>query len=255
MNARAINAEAVGGFDEVGEPIIHWDKVDDTKPAVGYAFAWKLKSGFVKVEYWTKERCIAHAQKFSKAYQKKKNDSPWVQHFDLMCLKTVAKNALSRWGILSVELQKAIEHDSGVQRDIDAEVSFLDAETGAATTGPATALSFGQPATEIKNVTETGRDAAAAETKEPEKPMTDPAGPTRMVKPLGKVLADAVKFASTTALQSVLGVTPVVELADLPEPEQERIAGLISAAMEKESVAKETGVEKPAGKEKQGTLV
>lgn len=48
MNAKPINAEAFGGFDNVGDPIIKWDKLDETKDEIGYAFAWKLVTGFIK---------------------------------------------------------------------------------------------------------------------------------------------------------------------------------------------------------------
>ena len=65
MNARSINQEAFGGFDEVGEPKILWDKIEESKPAVGYVFAFKLITGFTKVCYWSKERVEEHASRYS----------------------------------------------------------------------------------------------------------------------------------------------------------------------------------------------
>lgn len=126
MNACPVNAEAFGGYDEVGEPVINWDKLDETKPAAGYAASWRLTNGFVKVVYWTKEKVEVHAKRFSQAYRGNKKDSPWFTDFDAMAVKTVLKAGLSRWGILSIDMQKAIIHDQGAQKDIDAEVVPVD---------------------------------------------------------------------------------------------------------------------------------
>lgn len=113
MNVKPINAEALGGFDDVGEPIIHWDKVDETKEAIGYAFAWKLVNGFRKVCYWSKEKVDAHAKRYSQSYAKGYT-TPWKTHFDQMAMKTVVKNELSKWGILSIQFQRALESDGSV---------------------------------------------------------------------------------------------------------------------------------------------
>lgn len=127
LNAKAINKEAFGGFDkDVGEPIIHWDKVDDEKPIVGYAVAWRLTNGFTKTAYWSKEKVEKHAAKYSQAYRSRKPGQPWFDHFDAMALKTVASNELRKWGILSIEMQRAIQHDAGTQDDIDGPVKHDD---------------------------------------------------------------------------------------------------------------------------------
>lgn len=125
MNARSVNVEAVGGFDEVGEPKIDWSKIDETKPIVGYAFAFQMSNGFTKVCYWTTEKVKAHAGRYSQSF-KSGYDSPWKSHFDQMALKTVIKNELRAWGMLSIELQRAAEVDSGVI-DIDGNVQYPDA--------------------------------------------------------------------------------------------------------------------------------
>lgn len=125
INAKPINQEALGGFDSVGEPIIHWDKIDETKPSVGYVVAWRLINGFTKVCYWDKTKVEAHAQRYSESY-KGGHDSPWKSDFDKMALKTVIKNELSRWGILSIELERAFNTDQAVIKD-DGEPEFIDA--------------------------------------------------------------------------------------------------------------------------------
>ena len=129
MNAEPINAEAYAGCDDVGEPIIQWEKVDPTKEVVGYAFAFKLINGFSKTVYWSKERVEAHATKFSQAYKAKKKDSPWFTNFHVMALKTVIKNTLSKWGILSVQMQSALTSDQAVFGDIGASPKYVDGPT------------------------------------------------------------------------------------------------------------------------------
>lgn len=125
MNARPVNKEALVGFDDVGEPKIDWDKLDETKPAVGYFFGFKLTNGFTKVCYWTKEKVEAHARKYSQAFRAG-GDTPWKTEFDKMAMKTVIANELSDWGVLSVQWQHARKHDQGVVADIDAEVTYID---------------------------------------------------------------------------------------------------------------------------------
>lgn len=124
MNVRSVNAEAFGGFDDVGEPVILWDKIDEAKEPVGYAFAWKLVSGFAKVCYWSREKVEAHAERYSQAYRKG-GETPWRTHFDQMAKKTVVKNELSHWGILSVEFQRAFEADQAIY---DGEAVYIDNE-------------------------------------------------------------------------------------------------------------------------------
>jgi len=127
MNAKPINAEAFGGFDKAtGEPIILWQNVDDDKPVAGYAFAWRLTTGFVKTCYWSKAKVENHAKRFSQAYRSRKPGQPWQDNFDAMAMKTVIANELRKWGILSVDMQRAIEHDQGSQDDIDAPVKHDD---------------------------------------------------------------------------------------------------------------------------------
>ena len=100
MNARVVNEEAFGGYDDIGEPIILWDKLDRADEAYGYAFAFKLVNGFKKTEFWTRAEVEAHARRFSQAYSAG-YDTPWKSDFDAMALKTVVKQTLGKWGIMS----------------------------------------------------------------------------------------------------------------------------------------------------------
>lgn len=96
-------------------------KNKDFNKVVGY-YAWfRLKSGFVKELYMSKAEITEHAKKYSSAYRKdlyeKTKSSQWSINFDTMAKKTVLKLLLSRWGVLSVSMQRAIEAD---QKTFDA---------------------------------------------------------------------------------------------------------------------------------------
>lgn len=82
---------------------------------VGYVAYFKLINGFEKTEYWSKEKVIDHAKRFSQSYTSK--SSPWNDKtlFDAMAKKTVLKNMISKWGIMSIELQTATIADQSVQ--------------------------------------------------------------------------------------------------------------------------------------------
>ena len=109
MKDACINQAAFGGYDEVGEPIILWDKLDETEPPVGYAFAWKTTNGFCKCVYWTRDHVEKHAKKYSRSWGK--SSSPWSTNFDAMALKTVILSGLRKYGILSVDMQRGISQD------------------------------------------------------------------------------------------------------------------------------------------------
>lgn len=90
---------------------------------IGYVAYEKLLNGFEKQVYMTKENAEAHAKKFSQSYRAGRG--VWIDDFDSMALKTVLKALLSKWGILSVEMRQAIEHDQAVV-DTDGTPVYVD---------------------------------------------------------------------------------------------------------------------------------
>ena len=101
--------------------------LDETKKVsekvCGYAAYFRLLNGFEKTLYMTVEQLQAHGRKFSKSYS---NDtSLWKTDFNSMALKTVLKMLLSKYGILSVDMQKAIEVDQAVIRQ-DETPEYVD---------------------------------------------------------------------------------------------------------------------------------
>lgn len=99
--------------------------IDGEGEIVGYCAYFRLLSGFEKLIYWTRKKVFLHAQKYSKSFEKE--NGQWRQDFDAMAMKTVLKAALSKWGILSVEMQRAIRVDQAVILTEDAEkVEYVD---------------------------------------------------------------------------------------------------------------------------------
>lgn len=86
------------------ELIIDFSK-KKSEVVVGYAGYFELINGFRKAVYWDKSRIESHKSKFSKS------DFGWKNDFDAMAQKTVIRNMLSKWGILSVEMQQAYSND------------------------------------------------------------------------------------------------------------------------------------------------
>lgn len=101
---------------------------------IGYVAKIKLVNGFEKELFMTMADVERHAMKYSKAYQWDKDpknkygaNSPWSNNFDAMALKTVVKLLISKWGPMSVDMQKAVELDSAVIKE-DGTPEYVDGE-------------------------------------------------------------------------------------------------------------------------------
>jgi recombination protein RecT len=90
----------------------------DREIVVGYIAYFKLLNGFEKTIYMSKEEMERHAKKYSQSYSSSKkwvaDNSLWATDFDGMAIKTVMKRLLSKYGILSIEMQSAITNDQAV---------------------------------------------------------------------------------------------------------------------------------------------
>ncbi|EPF4329990.1 recombinase RecT [Enterococcus hirae] len=100
---------------------------------IGYVGFFELLNGFKKTVYWTKQEVEAHRIKHAKGFDKTKLTGAWKENYDAMAIKTVLRNMLAKWGILSVEMQNAVTSDERVFRfdennDLVEEVTLNDAE-------------------------------------------------------------------------------------------------------------------------------
>jgi recombination protein RecT len=92
---------------------------------IGYMAYFKLLNGYEKTLYWPKEKVEYHAKRFSKTFGS--DYGIWNTDFDSMAMKTVLKALLSKFGILSVEMQTAIISDQAEIKDVDSmDVSYPD---------------------------------------------------------------------------------------------------------------------------------
>jgi recombination protein RecT len=93
-----------------------------TGKIVGYCAYFKMLNGFEKFDYWPIEKVVAHGKRFSKSF----NTGPWKDDFDKMAKKTVLKNTLSTWGMLSVEMQTAMVVDQAIiKNDTGSDVEYI----------------------------------------------------------------------------------------------------------------------------------
>lgn len=95
---------------------------------IGYAAYFALLNGFEKVLYMTKDQAYSHGKRYSQTFDK--DSSKWKTDFDAMALKTVLKGLISKYGPMTVEMQKAIVADQGVIQGIDdndvVDVQYVD---------------------------------------------------------------------------------------------------------------------------------
>lgn len=95
------------------------DEVDrELRPTVGYYVSFEYLNGFSKAMYWTKDKMVSHAKKYSKAYASDTKNgtsySFWTSNFDEMAKKTMLRQIISKWGIMSTEMNEAFTSDNAV---------------------------------------------------------------------------------------------------------------------------------------------
>lgn len=98
----------------VFEAITDFEK-RNAAPVVGYYAYFEMNNGYRKELYWSKEQMEAHAKKYSQSYRKGWSSSFWVSDFDAMALKTMIRQLVSKWGIMSVDMETAYQNDMAVQ--------------------------------------------------------------------------------------------------------------------------------------------
>ncbi len=119
------------------------DDVREEKSTIGYMAYFELLNGFRKTVYWTKNKMIKHADTYSQAFSADKYDdyingkvpqkelykysSFWYKNFTEMAFKTLLRYLLSQWGVMSIEMQKAIDLDNTVINE-NGEPSYVELE-------------------------------------------------------------------------------------------------------------------------------
>lgn len=119
LNVLAIKEGELNKYDPLNEEIdvklIEDEEIREQTPTIGYYAMFEYHNGFRKVLYWSKTKMENHAKQYSQGYrrdiQKGTNYTFWSKDFDGMAYKTMLRQLISKWGIMSIELQTAMEKD------------------------------------------------------------------------------------------------------------------------------------------------
>lgn len=136
LNVMAIKEGELEYFDPLNEDIkvnLMIDRWDEREQAdtIGYYAFFELTNGFRKAIYWSKKQMESHAIKYSPGYKRDKEKRTswtfWSKDFDGMAYKTMLRQLISKWGVMSIELRNAFESDMGVINE-DGSVSYVENE-------------------------------------------------------------------------------------------------------------------------------
>lgn len=131
LNVLAIKEGELVKFDPLNEEIevnlIENEEEREKAPTTGYYAFFEYINGFRKAIYWSKAKMEAHALKYSAGYRAKKGYTFWEKDFDGMAYKTMLRQLISKWGIMSIDMQSAIDADMSVINEDGTKV-YVDNE-------------------------------------------------------------------------------------------------------------------------------
>ena len=113
--------------DEIEVKLIEDEEAREQAETVGYYAMFEYTNGFKKAIYWSKKKMEAHAMKYSMGYRAKKGYTFWEKDFDGMAYKTMLRQLISKWGIMSIDMQTAIDADMAVI-NADGTKNYVDNE-------------------------------------------------------------------------------------------------------------------------------
>lgn len=145
LNVLAIKEGELVKFDPLNEEIsvnlVEDDMEREALPTIGYYAMFEYQNGFKKAMYWSRDRMMSHADKYSMAFSAEKYrdllegkipqgdlwkySSFWYKDFDGMAYKTMLRQLISKWGIMSIEMQTAIDKDMAAINE-DGTVDYVD---------------------------------------------------------------------------------------------------------------------------------
>lgn len=114
--------------EEIQVQLIEDETAREKAVTVGYYAMFEYTNGFKKAMYWSREKMESHAEKYSQGYKAHKGYTFWEKDFDSMACKTMLRQLISKWGIMSIEMQKALENDNAVINE-NGSVDYIDAPT------------------------------------------------------------------------------------------------------------------------------
>lgn len=115
--------------EEIEVNLIEDEESREKAKTIGYYAMFEYTNGFKKTLYWSKSKMQEHAKKYSQGYRADLTKGTaytfWSKDFDGMAFKTMLRQLISKWGIMSIEMQNAVEKDMGVINE-DGSVDYVD---------------------------------------------------------------------------------------------------------------------------------
>ena len=115
--------------EEIDVRLIEDEDEREKAPTIGYYAMFEYTNGFRKAIYWSKTRMENHAKKYSAGYsrdlQRGTQYTFWSKDFNTMAYKTMLRQLISKWGIMTIDMQNAIESDMAVINE-DGSKDYVD---------------------------------------------------------------------------------------------------------------------------------
>lgn len=135
INVLAIKEGELVRYDPLNEEIevnlIEDEEEREKAATIGYYAMFEYTNGFKKAMYWSRAKMEAHAIKYSAGYaaDKRKGNQYtfWSKDFDGMAYKTMLRQLISKWGIMSIDLVTAIDADMTIVNE-DGSKSYVEVE-------------------------------------------------------------------------------------------------------------------------------
>ena len=111
--------------EEIEVNLIEDEEEREKANTIGYYAMFEYTNGFKKTLYWSKAKMESHALKYSMGYRAKKGYTFWEKDFDGMAFKTMLRQLISKWGIMSIEMQDVYTKDMAVIKE-DGSIDYVD---------------------------------------------------------------------------------------------------------------------------------
>jgi len=140
LNVLPIKEGELVRFDALNEEIevnlIPDEEAREKAPTIGYYAMFEYINGFRKAIYWSRSKMEAHALRYSKGYAAKKGYTFWEKDFDAMACKTMIRQLISKWGVMSTDFERAYEADQGVIGE-NGSITYVDNDDSVVEAAPA----------------------------------------------------------------------------------------------------------------------